>query len=57
MKCDRCGKVIRSKSDRANFDHYRPYCSYHCEEWARLESARIWLDEQRAATKSPARDE
>ena len=46
-RCKRCRKMPRGKMQLANWDRYKPYCSYHCQEWARLEEARAYLDRLR----------
>jgi len=38
-RCLRCNKIPRGKMQKSNFEHYKPYCSYHCQEWHRLEQA------------------
>ena len=38
-RCKRCQKIPRSKMAKENAKHYAPYCSFHCQEWARLEDA------------------
>lgn len=36
----RCHKLIRqSNGAQVEFQRYKPYCSYHCQEWDRTESA------------------
>lgn len=39
FRCERCKKIPRGKVKRENAARYYPYCSYHCQEWARLENA------------------
>ncbi len=36
-RCKRCQKIPRSKLAKENAKRYAPYCSFHCQEWARLE--------------------
>lgn len=37
---ENCRKLIRqSKGAQAEFQRYKPFCSYHCQEWARTEGA------------------
>lgn len=43
-RCKRCKKLPRGKMKQAEFERYAPYCSYHCQEWGRLEDARRHLD-------------
>jgi hypothetical protein len=41
-RCERknCNKLIRKgEAAQREFARYRPYCSYHCQEWGRLEGA------------------
>ena len=38
-RCQRCHKLIRGKLAEANYQRYKPYCSFHCESWASLESS------------------
>lgn len=38
-RCKRCRKLPRGKLQKDNAQRYAPYCSYHCQEWARLEDA------------------
>lgn len=41
----RCNKLIRrGKRAQAEHERYTPYCSFHCQEWARLEDAQDYLD-------------
>lgn len=48
-KRPRCGKLIRKgKMAQANYQRYKPYCSYGCQEWHRLELAQEYLDEKRS---------
>jgi len=44
--CKRCGGKIRWKGN------YLPYCSFHCQEWAKTEAAYRYLDRLNAATES-----
>ena len=42
----RCNKLIRKgEAAKREFARYRPFCSYHCQEWARLEGAMQHLRE------------
>ncbi len=45
-RCKRCKKLPRGKMQRANYERYAPYCSYHCQEWAQLEDAQRYIDEK-----------
>ncbi len=37
---EKCNKLIgKSKMKIAAYDHYKPYCSYHCQQWHGLELA------------------
>ena len=38
-RCHRCKKIPRGKIRIENAKRYAPFCSYHCQEWARLEAA------------------
>ena len=38
-RCLRCKKIPHGKMKQANFERYKPYCSFHCQEWHRLELA------------------
>lgn len=41
---DSCAKLIRKgKQSQAEYARYRPYCSYHCQQWAGIDSARRHL--------------
>lgn len=42
-RCHRCRKIPRSKIGKENMKRYAPFCSYHCQEWARLEAASEWV--------------
>ena len=46
-RCRRCNKIPRGKMRLANWERYKPYCSYHCQEWARLESAQAYINRLR----------
>lgn len=48
-KRPRCDKLIRKgKMAQANWQRYKPYCSYGCQEWHRLEQAAEYLERLRA---------
>jgi len=35
-----CGKLIRqNQGAQAQYQRYKPFCSYHCQEWDRVEGA------------------
>jgi hypothetical protein len=37
---ERCNKLItKGKQAQYNFTMYKPYCSYHCQQWHGLEVA------------------
>ena len=38
-RCKRCRKIPRGKMQQNTARIYAPYCSFHCQEWARLEDA------------------
>lgn len=43
-RCRRCAKLIRKgKMAQASWQRYKPYCSYACQEWHRLESSVAYL--------------
>ena len=44
-RCKRCGKMPRGKMQTENYERYKPYCSYHCQEWANLEGAQRYINE------------
>lgn len=46
-RCLRCQKLPRGKMQEANFERYKPFCSYNCQEWYRLEGAQRYLDAMR----------
>ena len=48
-RCLRCKKIPRGKMQLANFDRYKPYCSYACREWHRLEEAQRYINERKEA--------
>ena len=35
-RCEHCRHLIRGKIQEANFARYAPYCSFHCQEIARM---------------------
>ena len=39
-RCKRCGGKIRQHG------LYQPYCSFHCQEWARVEAGFAYLRER-----------
>jgi hypothetical protein len=43
QRCKRCQKLPRGKIKVANAERYAPYCSFHCQEWHRLELASEWV--------------
>ena len=42
-RCRRCRKIPRGKTAEAYAERYAPFCSYHCQEWFRLEEAERYL--------------
>ena len=38
-RCARCKQIPRGKLAKQSYERYRPFCSYHCQEWAQLEDA------------------
>lgn len=42
-RCKRCNKIPRGKLKQQSYEHYKPYCSYHCQEWHRLEQASEYI--------------
>jgi len=50
-RCQRCRKIPRGVLGKANFNRYSPYCSFHCQEWAKLENAQKYINELVAAPK------
>lgn len=51
----RCDKLIRKgQQAQAEFKRYSPFCSYHCQEWARLEGAQAVIDRFNRSYRSPA---
>lgn len=50
-RCKRpaCNDLIRKGKDAQwRWKHYKPYCSYNCQEWHRLESAQEYINTRRA---------
>lgn len=43
-RCKRCRKLIKGKLRVAQYEQYKPYCSYHCQEWAKLEDAQAYIN-------------
>lgn len=39
--CERCHKRAYSALDKALYEHYSPYCSENCTEWASLDEKEI----------------
>lgn len=48
-RCERCVKLIRGAMAEARYARYRPFCSFHCQEWTRLESAQRYINEMRTS--------
>lgn len=49
----RCAQLIRKgKMAQANYQRYKPYCSYSCQEWHRLEEAQDYLNRTSTTTKA-----
>lgn len=42
-RCERCNKLPRGKIKQENARRYAPYCSFHCQEWHRLELASSYV--------------
>jgi hypothetical protein len=41
----RCHKLIRKgKLAQANYQRYKPFCSYACQEWNKIEEARDYIN-------------
>lgn len=51
QRCKRCKKMPRGKMQQANWDRYKPYCSYHCQEWHQLELASEYVRKMPAYLK------
>jgi hypothetical protein len=49
LRCERhrCRKIPRGKLRLAERERYAPYCSFHCQEWARLEGAQAYVNRLR----------
>lgn len=40
----RCHKLIRQGAQaQSEYQRYKPFCSYHCQEWDRVEGAARYL--------------
>ena len=35
-RCNKCNRLIRGELRERNYAHYQPYCSFHCQETARM---------------------
>jgi hypothetical protein len=45
---ERCFKLIRKgKMAQERYARYKPFCSYNCQEWDRIEVAQAYLDSRR----------
>lgn len=42
-RCKRCRKIPRGRIQTENAKRYAPYCSFHCQEWARLEGSSTFV--------------
>lgn len=51
-RCARCRKIPRGKMQKENYERYKPYCSYNCQEWHRVEEARRHILEFQRAAKT-----
>jgi hypothetical protein len=43
LRCKRCRKIPRGKRAVADRERYTPYCSFHCQEWGRIDDARRYI--------------
>jgi len=43
IRCKRCHKIPRGKLNLAHYERYKPFCSFHCQEWYSLERAMEYL--------------
>lgn len=43
LRCKRCRKIPRGKLRLAERARYTPYCSFHCQEWARTEDHLVYI--------------
>ena len=40
-----CNKLItKGKQVQAEYARYKPFCSYHCQQWAGLEDAQRYIN-------------
>jgi hypothetical protein len=46
-RCKRCGKIPRGKMQKENFERYKPFCSYGCQQWYPLEEVQRYLNRKR----------
>ena len=45
-----CNKLIRKgQMAQAEYARYKPFCSYHCQQWAGIEAGRQRINELRTA--------
>jgi len=49
-RCAKCNRIIRGEIRLRNWLHYQPYCSYHCQETARMNRAMAALPNIRQNT-------
>ena len=42
--CKRCLRKPRGKMQKNNYERYKPFCSYHCQEWFKLEEAQRYIN-------------
>jgi hypothetical protein len=42
-RCKRCGKIPRGKMQNSNYERYKPFCSFHCQEWFNVEETSRYL--------------
>lgn len=54
-RCKYCRKIPRGKMNVANYERYKPYCSFHCQEWGRLQDAAAYLSTLRQAPTEEGR--
>ena len=51
-KRGRCNKLIlKNKTAQYAYSLYKPYCSYHCQQWNALEQAQAHINSIKESTK------
>ena len=53
-RCRRCNKIPRGKRQKENYERYKPFCSFNCQEWFKLEEAMRYINKLKEENNAKA---